>query len=84
MADLSTELSKLQSATDITGKASRTTSAKKTKAKAPAPAVGQSLDALLSHLHELKHKLSAAELIETEEKPSSSTLSDDDFVSLAR
>ncbi|KAG8706891.1 hypothetical protein FRC08_000810 [Ceratobasidium sp. 394] len=84
MADLLTELSKLQSATDITGKASRTTSTKKTKTKAPAPAVGQSLDALLSHLHELKHKLSVAELAEGELQSNSSDLSEDDLVSLTK
>ncbi|KAF8610159.1 hypothetical protein BDV93DRAFT_517340 [Ceratobasidium sp. AG-I] len=55
--DLLNELGKLQSATDITGKTAHTPSGKKTKTKAPAPPVGQSLDALLSHLHELKSKL---------------------------
>ena len=55
--DLLNELGKLQSATDITGKTAHTPSGKKSKSKAPAPPVGQSLDALLSHLHELKSKL---------------------------
>ncbi|KAG9102209.1 hypothetical protein FRC06_002207, partial [Ceratobasidium sp. 370] len=69
-------------ATDITGKTSRNASTKKTKTKAPAPAVGQSLDALLSHLHGLKDKLSVAELAEGESKANSSALSEDDLVSL--
>ncbi|KAG8746438.1 hypothetical protein FRC12_014287 [Ceratobasidium sp. 428] len=84
MADLLTELNKLQSATDVTGKASRTASTKKTKTKAPAPAVGQSLDALLSHLYELKHKLSLTETAETGAKSGPGDLSDDDFVALAK
>ncbi|QRW00172.1 ubiquitin-protein ligase E3 [Ceratobasidium sp. AG-Ba] len=78
MADLLAELAVLQSATDITGKTSRTSSTKKSKSKAPAPAIGQSLDALLAHLHELKHKVSEAS------DDGSDTLTDEDFAALAK
>ncbi|CAE6461702.1 unnamed protein product [Rhizoctonia solani] len=51
------ELNHLQSATDITGKTARATTGKKAKSKAPAPPISQSLDALLSNLHELREKI---------------------------
>ncbi|KAF8758917.1 CTLH/CRA C-terminal LisH motif domain [Rhizoctonia solani] len=57
LESLLNELNHLQSATDITGKTARATTGKKAKSKAPAPPISQSLDALLSNLHELREKI---------------------------
>ncbi|KAG8691837.1 hypothetical protein FRC11_007803 [Ceratobasidium sp. 423] len=73
LENLRNELSHLQSATDITGKTARASTGKKSKSKAPA--IGQSLDVLLSNLYELRQKVGNGE--------SSSTVTDEDFKLLA-
>jgi hypothetical protein len=83
MADLLAELCVLQSATDINGKTPRAASNKKSKSKAPAPAIGQSLDALLSHLHELKQKV-AAGAVSGDASGNNSGVTDEDFSLLAK
>jgi hypothetical protein len=75
--DLQNELGLLQSATDISGKTARAGGSKKSKGKAPAPPVGQSLDALLSQLQDLRQKL----VVDGE--LSSSNVTDDDFKTLS-
>ncbi|KEP54859.1 putative ubiquitin-protein ligase E3, partial [Rhizoctonia solani 123E] len=73
LENLRNELSHLQSATDITGKTARVNTGKKSKSKAPAPPIGQSLDALLASIYELRQKAGDGE-----------SVSDEDFQTLAK
>jgi hypothetical protein len=75
LESLLNELHHLQSVTDITGKTTRATTGKKSKSKAPAPPISQSLDALLSTLHELRQQVG-------DDGPSTAT--EDDFQALTK